>query len=63
MLESYIAVELPGKANDGLRRYAKATNSLSNELTHKRTATAKLAKLCASASINLVNLFRTLDKE
>jgi len=62
MLESYIAVELPGKENEGLRRYAKATNSLSNELTHKRTATLKLAKLCSSSCINLVNLIRILEE-
>ncbi len=63
MLDSYIAVELPGRENEGLRRYAKATNSLANELTHKRTATLKLAKLCGSSCINLVNLIRILEEE
>jgi hypothetical protein len=62
MLDAYIGTELPGKENEVLRRYAKATNSLSNELTHKRTATIKLAKLCASSTINLVNLIRILEE-
>jgi hypothetical protein len=63
MLDAYISNELPGKENEGLRRYAKSTNALANELTHKRTATLKLAKLCSSASINLVNLFRILEED
>ena len=62
MLDSYIAVELPGRENEGLRRYARATNALSNELIHKRTATLKLAKLCSSSCINLVNLIRIIEE-
>jgi len=62
MLDSYIAVELQGKENEGVRKYAKATNDLANELTHKRTATLKLAKLCGSSCINLVNLVRILEE-
>lgn len=62
MLESYIAVKLPKRENESLRRYSKATNSLSNELIHKRTATMKLAKLCSSSCINLVNLVRILEE-
>ena len=62
MFESYIAVELLGSENKGLRTYARATNTLANELTHKRTATIKLAKLCSSSCINLVNLIRILNE-
>ncbi|MCZ8355153.1 MAG: hypothetical protein O9340_10480 [Cyclobacteriaceae bacterium] len=62
MLDAYISVKLPGSDNENLRRYAKATNALSNELTHKRTATLKLAKLCSSSCINLVNLIRILEE-
>jgi len=62
MFESYIAVELQGSENKGLRTYARATNTLANELTHKRTATIKLAKLCSSSCINLVNLIRILNE-
>ena len=63
MLEAYIAYKLPGNDNEATRRYAKATNILANELTHKRTATKKLAKLCSSSSINLVNLIRILEED
>jgi hypothetical protein len=62
MLESYISYKLPGADNENLRKYAKATNILANELTHKRTATIKLAKLCSSSCINLVNLIRILEE-
>ena len=41
MLEAYINVELGGAANETLRKYARATLDLANELTHKRTATKK----------------------
>lgn len=62
MLDSYIVAELPGTENESLRRHAKSTNALANELTHKRTATLKLAKLCSSSCINLVNLIRILEE-
>lgn len=61
MLEAYIAVELVGGANENLRKYARASNDLANELTHKRTANAKDASLCASATISLVNLIGILE--
>ncbi|MES1181270.1 MAG: hypothetical protein ABUL44_00590, partial [Flavobacterium sp.] len=61
MLDAYVAVELAGGANENLRKYARASNDLANELTHKRTANAKDASLCASASISLVNLIGILE--
>lgn len=61
MLDAYIAVELAGGANENLRRYARASNDLANELTHKRTATSKDAALCSSATISLVNLIGILE--
>ena len=61
MLDAYIAVELAGGANENLRKYARASNDLANELTHKRTANAKDASLCASATISLVNLIGILE--
>lgn len=61
MLDAYIAVELQGGANENLRRYARASNDLANELTHKRTASAKDASLCSSATISLVNLIGVLE--
>jgi hypothetical protein len=61
MLEAYIAVELAGSSNEILRRYAKATLDLANELTHKRTATKKDASLCAIATISIINLIGTIE--
>ena len=61
MLDAYIAVELAGGTNENLRRYARASNDLANELTHKRTANAKDASLCSSATISLVNLIGILE--
>lgn len=61
MLDAYIAVELAGGANETLRKYARASNDLANELTHKRTANAKDASLCSSATISLVNLIGILE--
>lgn len=62
MLEAFISIELSGSSNESLRRYARVTNNLTNELTHKRTATLKFAKLCSSACINLVNLIRIINE-
>ena len=62
MLEAYIAVELGGQENENLRKYAKASLALANELTHKRTATRKLARLCSSATINLVSTIRIINE-
>lgn len=61
MLDGYIAVELAGGINENLRKYAKASNGLANELTHKRTADAKYASLCAAATFALVNLIGILE--
>ena len=61
MLEAYILVELSGSSNETLRKYAKATLDLANELTHKRTANKKEASLCATATISLINLIGTLE--
>lgn len=61
MLEAYIAVELGGSSNETVRRYAKATLDLANELTHKRTATKKDASLCATATISIINLIGAIE--
>lgn len=61
MLEAYIAVELGGSSNETVRRYAKATLDLANELTHKRTATKKDASLCATATISIINLIGSIE--
>ncbi len=61
MLEAYLAVELGGSSNETIRRYAKATLDLANELTHKRTANKRDALLCATATISIINLIGTLE--
>ncbi|HBR11613.1 hypothetical protein SAMN05660493_03250 [Epilithonimonas bovis DSM 19482] len=61
MLESYIAVELSGSSNEKLRKYAKSTLDLANELTHKRTATKRDSSLCSVATISLVNFIGTIE--
>jgi len=61
MLEAYISVELSGSSNETLRRYAKATLDLANELTHKRTATKTDASLCATATISMINLIGAIE--
>lgn len=61
MLEAYIAKELQSSSNEILRKYAKATLDLANELTHKRTATKKDASLCAAATIALINIIGIIE--
>lgn len=61
MLEAYIAIELSGSRNEILRKYARATLDLANELTHKRTANQKDASICSTAMISLINLIGTLE--
>lgn len=61
MLESYITVELAGSSNENLRKFAKATLDLANELTHKRTASKRDSSLCATATISLINLIGTIE--
>lgn len=56
MLDSYIATELAGGPNEGLRRHAKAALSLANDLQHSRTADYRQAALCAEASTSVVNI-------
>jgi hypothetical protein len=56
MLEAFIAHELAGVGNEGVRRHAKAALALANELQHDRTATYRDAALCAEATTSVVNL-------
>lgn len=61
MLEAYIAVELSGSSNKTLRQYTRSTLDLTNELTHKRTATKKDASLCSIATLSLINFIGTIE--
>lgn len=67
MLEAYIAAELQGKSNENIRRHAKASLDLANDLTHRRTADYRIAALCAEATNAVVNIVAIIsgrrDKE
>ena len=56
MLEAFIAAEWSGASNETLRKFARVTLELANQLTHKRNATSKDTALCATATISLLNL-------
>jgi hypothetical protein len=55
MLDSYLAAEVSGALNEGVRRHAKAALALANDLQHHRTATYRQAALCAEATTSVVN--------
>jgi len=61
MLEAYITVELSGSSNEALRKYAKSTLDLANELIHKRTASKKDSALCSTATLSLINFIGTIE--
>lgn len=56
MLEAYFSYEYSGSQNEALRRHAKASLSLANELQHNRTAEYKDAALCSEATRTVVNI-------
>lgn len=55
MLDAFIDVEIAGNTNERPRRHARSAVDLANELTHKRTATFRLAALCAEAVSSACN--------
>ncbi len=61
MLEAYVAVELRGKSNEDVRRFAKSSLALANKLTHSRTADFRLAALCAEATNAVVNIIAIIS--
>lgn len=61
MLEAYISSVLPGKSNENIRRYAKASLDLANDLTHSRTADFRLAALCAESTNAVVNILSIIS--
>ena len=56
MLHSYLSTELSGNQNEGVRRHAKASLSLANDLQHHRTADYRQAALCSEATASVVNI-------
>jgi len=61
MLESYIAAVIPGKTNESIRRHAKASLSLANDLTHRRTADFRLTAICAEATNAVINVIAIIS--
>ena len=56
MLDAYFSTEYSGSENEALRRHAKASLTLANDLQHKITATGNHAALCAEATRIVVNI-------
>lgn len=63
MIGNYINVRLAGSSNEELRVYAKATNKLTNLLTHKRDAEKQDMLLSVSATMALINFVGILEKK
>jgi hypothetical protein len=63
MLESYIAVELPGSSNEELRKYARDCVKLAASLQHMRNATYKEAALCVEASRSVANIVTIIAEQ
>jgi len=61
MLEAYISATLQGKSNEAIRKHAKASLTLANDLTHKRTAEFRDAAMCAEATNSLVNIIAIIS--
>jgi hypothetical protein len=56
MIEAYIAAELAGGSSEDLRRHARASFDLANNLQHRRTANFRLAAMCLEATNSTVNI-------
>lgn len=61
MIDAYISTELADGPNEGVRRHAKAALSLANDLQHHRTASHRLAAVCAEATTSVVNLLAIIS--
>lgn len=61
MIDAYISAVIPGKSNENIRRHARASLDLANDLTHRRTADFRLAALCAEATNAVVNVLSVIS--
>jgi hypothetical protein len=61
MLDAYISSVLSGKSNENIRRHAKASLDLANDLTHRRTADFRITALCAEATNAVVNIIAIIS--
>lgn len=56
MLDAYFSSELSGQTAEALRRHAKASLTLANDIQHRRNATFRDAALGAEATRTVVNI-------
>lgn len=63
MIGNYVKIKLNGSHNKELRAYAKATNDLANQLTHKRSATKRDMLLTVSSTIALINFIGIIEEK
>jgi len=61
MLEAYISSQVPGKTNENIRRHARASLELANDLTHRRTAKFRLAAMCVESTNAVVNIIAIIS--
>lgn len=61
MIGNYVNYTFGGGSNKELKGYAKTTNALANQLTHKRTATKKDMLLAVSSTIALINFIGIIE--
>ena len=61
MLERYLASTVNGRTNEDLRRCARASLDLANDLQHRSTATFRSAALCAEVTSSVVNIIAILS--
>ena len=61
-LDRYIAARVPGSDNERLRRYARTTIELAQDVKHRTSPTRTEAGIVADAVIVLANLLRRLDE-
>jgi hypothetical protein len=62
-LDRYVVSRFPGPDNERLRRYARTTIELAQEIKHRKSPTREEAGIASDAVIVLGNLLRRLDEE
>lgn len=63
MIGNYVNICLKGSSNEELRAYARTTNKLANNLTHRRNASKQDMLLCVSATIALINFIGIIENK
>jgi hypothetical protein len=61
MLDAYIANTLSGQSNEAIRKHAKSSLALANDLTHRRTAEFRITAMCAEATNAVVNIIAIIS--